>query len=604
MKLRNSASLAAIGAALLGVALLATPAQAQKYDKLVVFGDSLSDNGNLALFGAAPPPPYSDGRFSNGDVWTQQLGFGELNGFGDVSGSTDFAFGGAETGTQTVPPGLETQFGAYLADGGTFDKHTLVTVWAGANDIFDNLAAAAASPNPLGAIQLVGGTAAGTDAAVAGAMSSAGAGTILIPNLPQLSATPEFAGSPAAPLVDGGQAAFNAILVTSVEAQAKAHPTTNFIIMDVAKAGVVIHEAPGLFGFTNVTTSCFNGVTVCSNPNSTFYWDGVHPTTAGHHLIAELAMEDIYYGNLGAPTAAEAESSMRHRTQTLDTAIDQLDHAKFAAGAPAIGVIVDHDDVQGDARDGGVMPSVGDRANSVRFLFDDPMAESFRWGGTVSATQSTVGAGALSFKDISYAADGYAGWRADGGFFVNAAGGFGIDTFQDINRQTVVAPLVNTASTTGYTAGAKVQGGWYFGGDGLTISPRVGVTYDHGQVDGYTEQGLMTAEQIANRSVDAISAEATLRLDAHMGDRFGAYLEAGYRDYVSYNADKVTVSLAGNTALPLSTDVGRPEGGVALIDAGVRGAITDHIDVQLGYRGQRSGSFNSDMGQLTVKWRF
>ena len=106
MKLRNSASLAALGAALFGAALMATPAQAQKYDKIVVFGDSLSDNGNLALFGAAPPPPYSDGRFSNGDVWVQQLGFGELNSFGNVNGSTDFAFGGAETGTQTLPPGL------------------------------------------------------------------------------------------------------------------------------------------------------------------------------------------------------------------------------------------------------------------------------------------------------------------------------------------------------------------------------------------------------------------------------------------------------------------------------------------------------------------
>ncbi|HWE47537.1 MAG TPA: autotransporter domain-containing protein [Caulobacteraceae bacterium] len=604
MKLRNSASLAAIGAALFGAALMATPAQAQKYDKVVVFGDSLSDNGNLALFGAAPPPPYSDGRFSNGDVWTQQLGFGELNGFGNVSGSTDFAFGGAETGAQTLPPGLETQFGAYLQDGGSFDKHTLVTLWAGANDIFDNLLPASVSPDPLGYIQNIGGTAAGTDAVVAGLMSSAGAGTILIPNLPQLSATPEFSASPAAPLADAGQEAFNAILLQQVGVEAKAHPTTNFIIMDVAKSNAVIHEAPGLFGFTNVTASCFNGVSVCATPNTYLYWDGVHPTAAGHHLLAELAMEYIYYGNLGAPTSAEIESSMRHRTQTLDTAIDQLDHAKFTAGAPAVGVVYDHDGISGDARDGGVMPSVNDRADSVRFLFDDPVSEGFRWGGQVSATRSQVGAGMLNFRDITYAVDGYGGWRADGGFFVNAAGGFGIDEFNDINRQTMVGPLVNTANTTGYTAGAKVQTGWYFGGDGFTVSPRVGVTYDHGDVDGYTEQGLMVSETIANRSADAISAEATIRLDAHMGDRLGAYFEAGYRDYVSYNADKVTVNLAGNTSLPLSTDTGKPEGGVALIDAGVRAAVTDHIDVQLGYRGQRSGSFNSDMGQLAVKWRF
>ena len=175
----------------------------------------------------------------------------------------------------------------------------------------------------------MGGTAAGTDAAVAGAMASAGAGTILIPNLPQLSATPEFTGSPAAPLVDGGQAAFNAILDQQVAAVAKAHPTTNFIIMDVARAGQVIHEDPAAFGFTNVTTSCFTGVSVCTNPGSTFYWDGVHPTTAGHHLIAELAMEYIYYGSLEAATGAEIE--VQHASPHPDAG-----HRHRPAGSPQV----------------------------------------------------------------------------------------------------------------------------------------------------------------------------------------------------------------------------------------------------------------------------
>jgi outer membrane lipase/esterase len=604
MKLRNSASLAAICAGLFGAALMAAPAEAQKYDKVVVFGDSLSDNGNLALFGLAPPPPYSNGRFSNGDVWTQQLGFGDLNGFGNVNGSTDFAFGGAETGAQTLPPGVETQFGAYLTDGGTFDRHTLVTMWAGANDIFDNLAIAAGTSNPIGAIQVVGATAAGDVAGVASAAASAGAGTILLPNLPTLSATPEFAGSPAAPLADAGATAYNTELVTFIQADAKAHPTTNFIIMDVNAAGLVIREAPQLFGFTNVTTSCFNGVTVCSNPGQTFYWDGVHPTTAGHHLIAELAMEYIYYGNLGVPTGAEVETSMGHRDLTMDTSIELLDRPKFEAGKPWIGVIYDYDSSQGDARDGGLMPSVNDRANSVRFMFDAPMSESFRFGGLFSATQSTVGAGPLSFRADSFGFDGYAGWRTDNGLFVNATGGFGLDEYRDIKRITMVAPLVNDASTAGWTGGAKVQAGAYFGMGNVTISPRIALTYDHGDVEGYTENGLMVRQQIATRAADALSAEGTVRLDAHLGGGASAYLEGGYRDYVAYTADPVTVSLAGNTALPLSTDIGRPSSGVALINAGVKAELTEHIAVDVGYHGEHGSDFKSDVGQVTLKWRF
>ncbi len=42
---------------------------------------------------------------------------------------------------------------------------------------------------------------------------------------------------------------------------------------------------PGAFGFTNVTDPCFNGVTVCANPNQYLFWDVAHPTARGHQLL-------------------------------------------------------------------------------------------------------------------------------------------------------------------------------------------------------------------------------------------------------------------------------------------------------------------------------
>ena len=65
-------------------------ASAQSYDRLVVFGDSLSDNGNLYLAsgGTQPPsPPYYQGRFSSGPVFTELLGFNAANFNGPVTGS-------------------------------------------------------------------------------------------------------------------------------------------------------------------------------------------------------------------------------------------------------------------------------------------------------------------------------------------------------------------------------------------------------------------------------------------------------------------------------------------------------------------------------------
>src|SRR5690349_5751265 len=42
-------------------------------DDLVVFGDSLSDTGDLFEMIGYPPPPYVEGRFSNGLVWAEYL---------------------------------------------------------------------------------------------------------------------------------------------------------------------------------------------------------------------------------------------------------------------------------------------------------------------------------------------------------------------------------------------------------------------------------------------------------------------------------------------------------------------------------------------------
>ena len=68
----------AVAALALAACAFAGSASAQTYSRLVVFGDSLSDNGNLYLIsgGTQPPsPPYYQGRFSSGQVWTERLGF-------------------------------------------------------------------------------------------------------------------------------------------------------------------------------------------------------------------------------------------------------------------------------------------------------------------------------------------------------------------------------------------------------------------------------------------------------------------------------------------------------------------------------------------------
>jgi outer membrane lipase/esterase len=612
MKLKASAAVAAIVAGAFGVALLSAPAEAQSYSRLVVFGDSLSDNGNLTFFASAPPPPYYNGRFSNGPVWVERLGFNlqpffnNVTLLANVTGSDDWAFGGARTDTAVfIPPGIPDQITDYKADGGTFSSSTLVTLWGGANDFFQAVGVTCSNPTCTGTIAL---TAAGNMGASAATISSSGAGTILIPNLPNLGVTPAFSSNPAQPLAVIYTNTFNQALAADIAVDAAAHPNTNFILMDVNTAFQYVLAHPATFGFTDVTTACTSTLACAfgspATQNSHIFWDSVHPTAAGHIFLAELATEYLYYGNFGVATAAEGETSLRHRGQSLDNAMGMIQARSFEGGQPSVGGAVEGDSSTTNARDGGLMPKVRDRSGGGAVWLTVPVSEHLRWGAQMSGQQSDVKAGALSFRDLTAAVDLYGGWRGSSGMFFNAAAGAGVDQFTDIKRVTAVAPLVNTASTNGWSASAKVQGGWYFDLGAATLSPRAAVAVAHGDVEAYEEDGAMVREGIAQRQIDTTSGEATLRLESPMGGSMHAYVEAGYRDYFSYKADAVTVSLPGNTAHALSTAVGRPDGGIAVIDAGLSGQVGERISIGVGYRGRHSGSYSDDMGGIGIKMKF
>src|SRR5262245_1866124 len=76
-------------------------ALAGPFSNLVVFGDSLSDVGNIsnATFGTNPGPYYWNGRFSNGPVYTETLatGLGLPAMARSTAGGNDYAYGGAQT---------------------------------------------------------------------------------------------------------------------------------------------------------------------------------------------------------------------------------------------------------------------------------------------------------------------------------------------------------------------------------------------------------------------------------------------------------------------------------------------------------------------------
>jgi len=594
-RLLRSAALAALT---LAAASVAGAASAQTYDRLVVFGDSLSDNGNLYLAtgGSTPPsPPFGAGRFSNGPVFTERLGFDAANFMGPVTGSINYAFGGARTDSQASPPGMRAQLGQYLQRGGTFGLNDLVSVLGGANNIFQGLPVAGASANPTAAIAPVAQSAAADINFIVNGIAQAGAGTVLVTNLPKLSITPQFRGTPAAPLADYAVTTFNGALLTGLTATAAAQQGTNIILMDLFKVGDVVAANPSAFGVSNVTQACFDGASLCSNPDDYFYFDGVHPTAKGHAVIAQLANDYLYYGDLGSQTAVLGETAWRHREDALDGSTAALSGREAWTGGTSISVEGLADKTETDAR--GAIGKATSDGYGVRIALESG-TESLRFGLAGSYRNADVDAGALRADIDSFGLDVYGGWRS-GDVFVNAAAGVAHDDFNDVNRLTSLAPIVHSGSTRGVSTGARLQGGMWFDLGGFALSPRAAVAWINADVDGFHEQGPAAQYAYADRSVQATTAEIALRAEGGT-ERVRFYAEGGYRDSLSDDSDAVRTGILGNPAQVLARDVDLPFGGQVLAAAGIEGVVMERLKVSIGYKGRFGDHADSHMAAVKL----
>jgi outer membrane lipase/esterase len=574
----------------------ASSADAQTYNRLVVFGDSLSDNGNLfvATGGAAPTAPFLNGRFSTGPTFVELLGFNLAKVGGPVSGSIDYAYGGSRTDAIATPgPGMRTQLQAYTAAGGRFGPNDLVSILGGANNIFQALPAAGASPNPTGAISPVSLAAANDINFLTNSVAAAGAGTILVTNLPKLSLTPQFRGTAAAPLADFAVTTFNGALLTSLSATAAANPNTNIIVMDLFKIGDTIAGNPGQFGITNVTTPCGSVTPACADPGY-FYVDGVHPTALGHQIIAELATDYLYYGDLGAQSAVMGETAFRHREDSLDEGSAALSGREEWHEGTSLVMGGTYDRTTSDAR--GVVGEARSDGYGIRAAVENGWNNTWKVGLAGSYRNADVDGARFTTNVNTMAFDVYAGWRS-GGTFVNVAAGAAHDDYST-DRLTMVAPIVHTGSTEGVSKGARIQGGLWMDMGGLAISPRVAATWVSSHVSGFYEEGPAAQYDYQGRTVEDLSAEVVLRAEGEVGG-FGFFAEGGYRDSLADNSDAVGVGIAFNPAHVLEREVEEPFGGQVLASAGLEGDWGP-VKVEVGYHGRFGQEATSHMGAITL----
>jgi outer membrane lipase/esterase len=595
MKLRRVLASAAVVLTAVFVSTSAM-AQASNYDRIISFGDSLSDNGNLPA-GVAPPPPYDSGRFSNGPTWAEILaGTPAATGASstmtqfwqslapDLSGHVNMALGGARAdGTVAFPPGVPTQIGAYGLAGGTFGANDLVTLWAGANDIFQ-------SGTPVEAAQAQNGN-------VQSLIFAQNARTILIANLPDLGATPF--GTPSGTLATK---AYNAVLDAGLKSIAASAPAgVNIIEMDAYSAFNVIRKDPGAFGLTNVTAACIFDPN-CTNPDKYLFWDAVHPTLAGHILLAQYANLLLSTGQIAPVVAPLAEVGLNSRMDASDASFNRA---------------LDLQD--GYERSGMYAQIIGNRfstdANGSTPAFDydlfgvrgglDMRSGGFSYGLAFGYQSGKLKEAALTSDVSTMQADIHATAHL-GAWFLTAQGGYSHTELDDISRATGFGPVKASANAAGDQLSAALGAGRTFRFGSFALTPGARVGYVTSNVGAFAETADVLALQYDSRDVASGFWDARLRASTNLGqngDKFKAFVEAGYQDFFATETDAITAKLVNNTALPVTVAANDPGARGAFVKLGVDAELASGMTISAEYAlslHDEGGENHSGMVQLKI----
>ncbi|KAJ3415105.1 hypothetical protein HDV05_005513 [Chytridiales sp. JEL 0842] len=277
---------------------------AKRYTHIVAFGDSVSDNGNLFRLtnGQFPQPPSFQGRFSNGPVWVEYLAQ-NLN-----AQLSNFAYAGAVSTQFNLSPGpandmyrlspdLASQFQLFQQARLTGQipqsdpDNTLYTIFAGGNDAVALLKAG----RPLNS-QLVSST---LVQLTQNLVTTMGARNILILNsgrldvLPQIQRDMQLLGVNRAQELIAYQQQVNLLTSATIQQMSLQFPGVTIYQGNLRLLTDILSTPEGLLnnGFIEPFQGCLveqNGRTIslCPNPNQFVSWDGLHPTTRVHEMLA------------------------------------------------------------------------------------------------------------------------------------------------------------------------------------------------------------------------------------------------------------------------------------------------------------------------------
>ncbi|MBT2749143.1 MULTISPECIES: autotransporter domain-containing protein [unclassified Lysobacter] len=517
--------------------LAAAPAFAagDPYSQTVFIGDSLTDSGHFrpALIQAVGPNGALIGRFTTnpGLVWSEWLAdYYGTNATSDNQGGTNYAVGGARTGTNTsgalgTIPSLATQTANYLAaNGGRADPNALYTVWGGANDLFAVAAGAPAQSTITNAVTAQIG--------VIGALRNAGAEYILVPTVPDLGVTPQFRAGGPAQQAAGTQLAstYNTALYGGI-----ASAGLRVIPLDTFNLLREITSNPNPYGIGNVTgTACnpqITGSSLTCSPTNTVpggadtyaFADGVHPSSKSHRILADYALSVLEGPRFIAVLPNSASTVGRARADQVANHVGERsdgegmrwwgnvrgDFQRYGHG--------DLYDGAGPALTGGVDWTRGNLVFGAFLGYGQQKQDFGLRNGEFEQKDTSIG--------------GFIGWYGQHAWVNGQLSYTKLDFDIDRNANLGAVTRVHHGSADGKNVTAALNAGWEFG-ETLRHGPVIGILSQRIDVDGFAESEptLSTSLAYPDQSFDSLIGSIGWQVNY-------AYSE-GFRPYARLTIDR------------------------------------------------------------------
>ena len=293
----------------------------RNFPAIYIFGDSLSDTGNLGWLAGGGPPPLPPPpprlvptpleiqgvelyRFSNGKLYTEYLAeqLGQPCNRADAASRCDawpayaalgnnWAVAGSETGPNpNFPfpfPNLQDQVDHYLAAAGTADPEALYIVYSGSNDLLNALPFV-----PPAQLSQIASASARRVIDALKRLNDAGVRNFLLIGVPNVGLVPFF---DTADKVAGTKSAlvFNTVLLTRLFTggiAGRAWYLDSFAVLQYIGTDARFLRGK-LTGIKNIDTPCAPSLNRGVNCKKSLFFDDIHPTTRFHQILANFARQ-------------------------------------------------------------------------------------------------------------------------------------------------------------------------------------------------------------------------------------------------------------------------------------------------------------------------